>query len=110
MELSFADLYWAEEQLKRITYKPGWTMEMYAPHGTFGDPGILIEFYAQDTYNPNRNIKINSRERLPIPPILRRNEDQFIQYVQEALFRVERHESREWLRRDGVIFNNPHKQ
>lgn len=109
-ELSIADLYWAEDQLKRLTYKPGWTMEMYAPHGTFGEPGVLIEFFTEDTYNPGKQIRINSRERIPTEVVTKKNEGLFIRYVQDALLRVERHESQEWLKRDGIIFDNPHKE
>lgn len=109
MELTLNDIYWAEEQLKRFTYKPGWTLTMVDPTGPFGDPFVRIVFYTEDTYRPGRQIPVTSQQPLPAPWIIRRDEDKFARYLQDALFKVERHESQEWLRRDGVIFDNPHK-
>lgn len=109
MDMSFADLDWAGQQLKRLTYKPGWTLEMQAPIGAYGEPGVLIEFIAYNSYRPGEKIKIRSQERIPLRVIQFRDEALFVRHVQDALYRVERHESQEWLKRDGVIFDNPHK-
>ncbi len=36
--------------------------------------------------------------------------DAFARWLTSALFDIELHESREWLRRDGAIYDDPHEQ
>lgn len=108
--LTIEDIFWAEEMLKKVTYKPGWTIEPYAPHGSYDDFGIRIEFKAEDTRNPGRTARVTARERIPEFVIVRRDPKRFFIAVQEALFKVERHESQEWFWVDGQIFDDPHKE
>lgn len=108
-ELTLADLYWAEEQLKRFTYKRGWEFFLIDPAGPYDDPGVQIKFYTENTYRPGQQILITSRDRLPTPWIIAKDEDKFARYLLDVIVRVERHEAQEWLRRDGVMLFDPHK-
>lgn len=96
---------WVKGELSRFTYKPGWILDAI-------DDGysvyLTITFMTEDTHNPGRQIKIGMREPIPENILYRKSADHFAKWLQDRLFDVERHESREWLRRDGQIFDNPH--
>lgn len=106
MNGSMSDLAWLRTQLDRHTYRPDWQMRIdeTAPYLAV----LIVEAMVQDTYEPDRQIRIASRNI--VPPYLtdERDEAGFTRWLQHALFDIEMHESREWLRRDGEIFDNPH--
>lgn len=104
------DITWLEQQLSRFTYKPGWKMAIRSPLSEWDEPMLMVQFEAQDTYNPSRTIPIGSRDTVPYHIVRGKNEDRFADWLQHALFRLEQHESMEWLRRDGSIYKDPHKE
>lgn len=59
------------------------------------------------SYDPDRVIKVRSAQHLPAR-YLYRDSEAFATWLQRALFQIEEHESREWLRRDGAIYDDPH--
>lgn len=109
----YFDMAWGQEQLKRFTYKPGWRMQLDPPLESLAefDPDAIlsIRFKTEDTYNPGRTVEIGMNQRIPMGMLSKRNEDLFARYLLDAIFKAERHEAQEWLKRDGVIFDNPHK-
>lgn len=105
-----SDGSWVQQQLARYTYRPGWTMRI--DQGNLGDKYsvvLTISFTTTDTYDHTRQIAVRSAHL--VPPFVgdRRDEQAFARWLQTCLFDAEMHESREWLRRDGQIYDNPHK-
>lgn len=101
-------------ELARFTYRPGWELSVEPIESLFAaSVGYLIVRYeTPDTYNPDI-LTLHQQVRLLLPPpelIIDNGSDMFARWLQDALFEIERHESREWLRRDGEIFDDPHRE
>lgn len=94
---------WVREQLKRFTYKPGWRFTVFAH---FLMPQFVIRFKCEDTYNPGKSIEVGKATPLRFVPI--GDEKAFAEWLAHEVKDVEIHESREWLKRDGKIFDDPH--
>jgi hypothetical protein len=109
---SAEEIMWAKEQLARFSYKPGWKFDIVAV-----DSGIMlkVKFTAADTYNPDKEIVIEGKFALMCMLDWERHRSQglaeefFAKDMEHTIWRVEQHEAQEWLRRDGTIYNNPHK-
>jgi len=106
------DLDWLRQQLARYTYRPGWTMEIERglPLGMsiVFDHRICVAYCAPDSRNPDRDMPVQGKFSVPCYVTDQRDEKAFAEWLQRTLFEVERHESREWLRRDGQIHDDPH--
>lgn len=113
-----AALPWMREQLARYTYRPGWRLSI-DPGGFPDGPAVLIiDYPAIDSRNPERELRFTCRRPLTylwptdpdrLSPTLRQAlYVTFGQEVQRAIFDTEMHESREWLRCDGALFDDPH--
>lgn len=87
------------EQLARFTYKPGWRFEVIGNY-------LRITLSTQDTYNPHKTVEVCSVT--PVYALGVDDPDMFAQRLAHRIQEMEIHESREWLRRDGEIFDNPH--
>lgn len=94
---------WLTRELERWSYKPGWRLSvsnnMFMPH-------FMTSFKCEDTYNPGSMIepcKATPLFRVPI-----HDEDVFARWLAREVRDVEIHESREWLKRDGKIYDDPH--
>lgn len=105
---------WLKAELARYTYKPNFTLELTPDlvgarlYGTFRAPDSRhTPTDAPDDW-PTVAINFNA----PVPPHLGtepgRDSNLFAVWLRSVLFEVERHESDEWLCRDGVIINDPH--
>jgi hypothetical protein len=101
---------WAFRQLSRYTYKPRWTLELVDDQNFMGWNGRLkITYVTPDARSPmGRPIEI--RAEFPLPDGVADTGDEvwFAMWLQGCLRQVEDHESREWLRRDGQIYDDPH--
>lgn len=104
---------WLRKQLARFTYKPGWTfsIEPTNPALSYIRHYLTIVVDVEDTYRPGHMIKIGGQY-----PIFRdvhltdeTAERMFALTLATHIESAEIHESREWLRRDGEIYNDPHK-
>jgi hypothetical protein len=96
------------DRLNRFTYKPGWRMRL--ERMATGTPYLLVEFEAENTYRPGETIKVGFRE--PLPPgssILFSSPGAFDAWLLSRLDEIERHETREWLKFDGVMIFDPHR-
>ena len=105
------DLAWLREQLARFTYRPGWTMTIEEPFL----PGaiayqIKIAYPVVDSRDQRRTIEVGGR--FVVPPMIaeERDEKLFAHWLASTLLDCEWHESREWLRRDGDIYDDPHSE
>lgn len=100
---------WLSEQLARLTYKPGVTMEIVPSHlGGFGaEWSVKVTMEVEDTYKPGETTKVSGQ--YPVWHSEAIDENTFVRQVARVLQDLEIHESREWLKRDGAIWDNPHK-
>jgi hypothetical protein len=106
---SHEDRTWLYAQLARYTYRPGWTLTIEDGHTTYGWEGRLrVNYSAPDSRNPEHVTTIGGTFGVPPPIVDARDDLKFGLWLQRVLFDVERHESREWLRRDGNVFDDPH--
>lgn len=104
---------WLREQLARFTYKPGWRLAIvhsggfsFTGYGAEYSLRILVE--CEDTYHPGRMVSVGCER--PIWHAEHMDEASFARFVAYQLKEVEIHESQEWFKRDGVIWDNPHKE
>lgn len=100
-------LAWMRDQLARYTYRPGWRLTI-AADTLIGEPFLRVKYQAPDSRDPDRIGQFEARRPLGFYIQRRLDPDAFARDIQRALFDIERHESREWLRRDGVLFDDPH--
>ena len=75
----------------------------------FASSCARIRYVAPDSRGTGRETVVQGR--VPVPPYLAdtRDEDAFARWLQHTLLDLERHESQEWLRRDGEIYDDPHR-
>jgi hypothetical protein len=102
---------WLVAQLARFTYRPGWTLKIVPAeyHWGVSDYNLEVVGLVLDARGSGKTTQIRSLQ--PIPPFFEdQDELQFARWLQHQLFDLERHESREWLRRDGEIYDDPHKE
>lgn len=103
---------WLDRQLHRFRYKPQFhcaVAEMDTWAAARGTYNLRIWFRTEDTYNPGRTVKIAGIHAIPPFILHRQDEDEFARWLLNTLVGLEEHEAREWFRRDGEIFDNPHK-
>ncbi len=117
--MNWTELCRLRDELERYTYRPDWKLEIVAP----GAGGPVLGYYSVrvtgrvlDAYDPTKTVQVTSLQAIPwafceFTDQLRFDwRDEFGQWLQRALFDVERHESQEWLRRDGELYDDPHKE
>jgi hypothetical protein len=101
-------LAWMQHELARYTYRPGWEMTISTVPNR---PATLIVRYpAADSRNPGHERWFRAHRpivQFPPPPGVNR-EEWFARTLQAILLDLEAHESREWLRRDGQLVDDPH--
>lgn len=108
---SAEEIMWAKEQLARFTYKPGWQFEIVPIEDQLM---LCLKFAATDAYNPDKATVVEGKFPLMCMLDWERHmsqglaEEFFAKDLERAIWKVERHEAQEWLRRDGTIYNNPH--
>jgi len=94
-------------ELKRLSYKPNVRMELLALAGLSDMLLLGVTRIEPESRNPDGPLcKIGFHYTLP--PASMMNRDNFAREVMYALFEMERHEAREWFKRDGEIFDDPH--
>ena len=88
--------------LAKLTYKPGWAFEVY--DGRWEGQHVVIRVDVPDTFNPGETVTLDVHSMLP--PM--RSTHQFEEWIAWRLARLEVHEMREFLKRDGRVIFNPH--
>jgi hypothetical protein len=105
------DIEWLQQQLNRYAYKPSWVWRLDEGTPSLWNARfyVCIEFSAMDAWNPPKVIQLKSV--VPVPPWIPECRDpiMFKRWFQTAIFETELHESREWLRLDGQLVDDPHK-
>lgn len=89
-------------QMASYTYRPRWTFELIEGHCE----GLQTRMVGpvEDSYHPGRTIDLGINDWLP--PLA--TPDDLDRWMAYRCQRIEIHESREWLRRNGVLVNDPH--
>jgi hypothetical protein len=91
---------------RRVAYKPGWKIRLdEVPLGSRTSLSLHVSFTTEDTWNPGRTTLIGMRFPLDAPV---RDAVQLDHLVLDCLDQCERHETREWLKIDGVARFDPH--
>lgn len=98
---------WLMEQLRRYTYRPSWELSIMPGDGRFVPDGLRVRYSAIDARDPTRTIPIVATFTIHLGVA---DPDWFARWLADTLMDVERHESREWLRRDGLIYDDPHDE
>lgn len=117
---------WALDQVRRVSYKPAWRLEM---RRDMGGPTLHVEFMTEDSRHPGRPpsyrettimadepFRIERDDLIPVsaafhvPPRILMDRDHvlFLHWLQGCLEFVEKHEQDEWFRVDGQLVNDPH--
>jgi hypothetical protein len=91
------------DQLERVSYKPGWSFEIYE-HRWEG-PHIFIVAPTSNAYRPSETIELGIRS--PLPPFA--DADALHAWLMWRLGRIESHELREFYRVDGQPIADPHE-
>ena len=103
-----------------FTYKPGWSFEVerkyregnpWTPLDERWDTFIVIRAEVPDIYNPEKTIQITGRYHFPLEHLFyaKAPEQVLIERIHWWVWDMEKHESDEWFRVDGVAVFNPHK-
>jgi hypothetical protein len=90
--------------LARLTYRPGWALRIV--DGTWEGPELHIAATVADSYHPDADVELDIRTFLP-PQV---DTEAFERWLGWRLGRIESHEMREWLKRDGRPIFDPHAQ
>lgn len=90
--------------LDRLTYRPGWTFEVY--DGRFEGQHLVIRAEVDNSYQPGQLVVLDIHSMLPPMRDVAALED----WLGWRLRRVESHEQREWFKRDGVPVADPHAE
>jgi hypothetical protein len=99
---------WSRDQLARFSYRPGWRLSIEPGISPWTSGTLLVRYRAPDSNHPERTTLIKFRTALPPADAFGGREELFAEWLQSTLLDLEWHESREWLRRDGEIYDNPH--
>jgi hypothetical protein len=91
-----------QAHLERLTYKPGWSIKAY--DGRWEGQHVVITTVVDDAYKPGETQTLDVHSMLP--PMA--DTDHLEQWLAWRLGRLELHEMREFLRRDGKPIYNPH--
>lgn len=111
------------DEVERWTYKPGWKLAITFTPGTteFGLHGsirLLVQFKALDSRGSGQVIPVVGQYAVPMVDAFalsdtgRLPEEElawFRHWLVDMLMEAERHELREWLRRDGELYDDPHR-
>lgn len=107
---------WVYTQVKRFAYRPDYFLFVEPPKtplpGSYDleQVAISVHGWAEDARHPGRDCVIRSLRVVPPFIVESQDEDHFAHWLQHVFFEMENHESREWLRMDGKIYDDPHKR
>jgi hypothetical protein len=90
------------QHLERLTYKPGWSFRVYT--GRFEGQHVTIETTVPNTYHEGKTVTLRIESALPPMRDTQALED----WLAWRVIRIESHEAREFLRKDGLPIYDPH--
>jgi hypothetical protein len=87
-----------------------WIEPMHLVIGDDDDDFVLfcVDYPAVDAYDTRKTIQQKFRHMVPPYTFEDHDPEHFAAWLQHTLFEIEEHESREFLRRDGAIYDDPH--
>lgn len=88
--------------LARMSYKPGWVFRCY--QGRWEGLHVVITTVVADAYKPGETTTLDVHSALP--PV--ETTEELERWIAWRLGRIESHEMREFLKRDGRTIYNPH--
>jgi hypothetical protein len=96
-------------ELTHWTHKPGYQFDIEPEFGT-AQPMLALTITMADSRSPGHQIRVAFA--IALPPHVTRHIDPtlFGAAMLRLLDEAERHETREWLRRDGVLWDDPHAE
>lgn len=92
------------QEITRYTYRPGWGLEVF--NDPWEGPCLYVTMTLPDAMDPTGKATTSIRVRSAVPPIP--SAEYFGHWLLWRLDQIERHECREFLRRDGEQLFNPH--
>jgi hypothetical protein len=93
-----------ERELRLLTYKEGWEWSLLEDE----HEGLYVRWIITlpDSYNPGETVDLGINSWLPPIP----DRDYLAKWFLWRVKRIESHEAREFLKRDGVILFDPHAE
>ncbi len=95
---------------RQLTYKAGWTIELF--ESNMNSEGFFVKVRTSpqpDASNPTGpRVPIHGQNFYPMSEFRPYDEEYVIAMVRQEIEAMERHESHEWLRYDGVHVTKPH--
>lgn len=90
------------EHIGRLSYRPGWTIEVY--QGAYELAHLVIQAELENSYRPGEKVLLDIHSALP--PLC--STDELERWLLWRLTRIEIHECHEWFKRDGKPVADPH--
>lgn len=91
--------------LEEITYRPGWTMAI--KEDQHEGPYLRVIAPTKNSYDESADLDLGINSYLS--PNDRADERAFVNFLIWRLERIESHEAREWLKRNGKAIFDPHE-
>lgn len=91
-------------RIARYSYKPGWAFLIGEQDGK---PALVALARVPDARGEKESFLLRGAKKLPAG-VEDYTDDQLSSFVDALLKRMDDHERAEWLRRDGVLVNDPH--
>lgn len=92
------------EELRKVTYKPGWGFEVY--EHPYEGVHVAVSVTVPNAYDPEDTVDLCIRSA--IPPL--RDYKGLHSWMLWRLGRIENHEMREFYKVDGACWSDPHKE
>lgn len=97
------------ELLRRISYKPEFTVIVQPPLNIYlNQPSIRFTYNVMDSRGTGKVVPLTSIKT--VDEYYLDNEDWFFGFIQQTIREMELHESDEWFRVDGKLYDDPHKR
>lgn len=97
-----------EALIKRVTYRPGYMLDAIYEID-FDITKLIVKMRVENTYRPGEMIPIIFQHFLPAWRHIG-DDAEAMRFIRDALHDMERHESDEWIRLDGEMIYDPHKE
>lgn len=99
------DIHELAKIVETIEYKPGWKFGVQPFSYCRNETELIISADLEDTYNPGSKVLV--AEKSIFPNFLTPSE--VARFIYRCILDLERHETEEWFRVDGVRIYDPHK-
>lgn len=94
--------------IRRVTYKPGWSFSVKYAATSWDYGQLVITAQVRDSRGSQREITIQHQCIIP-ESMIELDEAYLLRWLQSCIMEVERHEMQEFLRLDGLLVDDPHR-